>query len=317
MVDLAPISESTRTPSTEVTQRLPQILDNYLRYHRIEGSTDSTLIHKKKELGAFVKWLASEGHSLAPEAVTIEDIEGHLAWMQDRGLAINSLHTRLRSIKAWFNWMTKRKRIPENPAQEIKPPRLPKLRKPFVKKEEFEAMLAWCPLNTLLGARRQAMLWLFITTGLRRNELALLRVADLNWDGQALTVLHGKGQKERRAPFSRLAQRPMLRYIEQRELKGFNSEWLWVTEEGVQFQWHGIGRDLKRLQQKAGVQIPDVCHSLRRTFAANAVRQHIPRPFVEAIAGWATGSPMLSRYVAAMEAEDGALLAFEEFTPFA
>lgn len=316
MVVLAPISNPKREPRSQVTQRLPEILEHYLRYHRIEGSTDSTLIHKKKELGAFIKWLDSESHSLLPEDVATEDIEEHLAWMKGRGLAVGSLHTRLRSIKPWFKWMKKRERIPSDPSEVIGFPKLPKRRKPFMKQEQFDALLALCPLNRLLGARRQAMLWVMATTGIRRNELALLRVEDLDWDKEALTILHGKGQQERRAPFGKEAQKPMLHYFEQRELKGFDSEWLWVTEEGKPLTWHGVGQDLKRLHQRAGVSLKDVCHSMRRTRAAVLVREGVPRPYICETMGWAPESKMLDRYVADMAAEKGAIEAVKNIPAF-
>ena len=57
--------------------------------------------------------------------------------------------------------------------------------------------------------------------------------------------------------------------------------------------------------------LQDTCHIFRRTFAANTVRQNIPRPYVQAVAGWSTPQ-MLDHYVAAMEAEEEAINAFKE-----
>ena len=59
----------------------------------------------------------------------------------------------------------------------------------------------------------------------------------------------------------------------------------------------------------------DPLHIFRRTFAANAVRQGIPRQYTQAIAGW-SNSQMLDRYTAAMEAEEGVIEAFRQFKPF-
>ena len=315
MVVREPIHSPKREPRSEVTESLYQLLENYLRYHRIEGSTQATILHKKRQLGVFVRWLESEGHSLIPAKVTIDHVELHLEWMIDRGLAPATRHTRLRALKTWFRWMKERKRIDENPTEGLKLPRVPKIRKPFLKEEQFNALLELCPLNTLLGSRRQSMLWLFVTSGIRRYELTMLRVEDLDWKAETVRVIHGKGQKERRIPFDRQAQKVMLRYLEQREWKGLDSDRLWITEGGAPLQWHGVGQDLKRLMKRAGVEVQDVCHIFRRTFAANAVRQHIPRPYVQAIAGWSSPQ-MLDLYVAAMEAEEGAIEAFRDFRPF-
>ena len=41
-----------------MTERLQEVLDNYLRYHRIEGSTTATVKFYAKELGLFLRDLS-------------------------------------------------------------------------------------------------------------------------------------------------------------------------------------------------------------------------------------------------------------------
>lgn len=103
----------------------------------------------------------------------------------------------------------------------------------------------------------------------------------------------------------------MLLYIQQRQ---YSLEWLWVTEDGIRLRYDGIWQDLKRLVERAEIELKDACRIFRRAFAANAVKQSIPRPYVQAIAGWSTPQ-MTDYYVAAMEAEEEAMDAFREFKP--
>ena len=135
---------------------------------------------------------------------------------------------------------------------------------------------------------------------------------DLDWDGSVIRAIHGKGQKERQVPFDRHCQRAMLRFFQRRTDA---LDWLWITEEGARLGYDGIWKDLKRLAERVELDLQDTCHIFRRTFAANAVRQNIPRPYVQAVAGWSTPQ-MLDHYVAAMEAEQEAIEAFREFKPF-
>ena len=202
--------------------------------------------------------------------------------------------------------------IESSPAAHMKAPKVPKVRKPFLSQGEFEAMLNLCPLNTRAGARRQSMLWLMVTTGIRKREMWLLEKDDLDWDRSIIRVRYGKGQKERQIPFDQRCQRAVLRYLHHRtDLLPC----LWVTDSGTKLAQDSIFQDIRRVAQRVGVELKDTCHIFRRTFAANAVRQHIPRPYVQAIAGWSTPQ-MLDHYVAAMEAEEGAIEAFREFKPF-
>ena len=89
----------------------------------------------------------------------------------------------------------------ENPVSKVKAPRCPKLLKPFLEEEDFRKPLALCDSSAFPGSRRAAMLYLLVTTGLRRRELYLLRLDDLDWDGGRILVRNGKGQKSRVVPF--------------------------------------------------------------------------------------------------------------------
>lgn len=189
---------------------------------------------------------------------------------------------------------------------------MPKIRKPFLTEEQFNLLLTECPLDTLVGARRQAMIWMMATTGIRRHEMWSLTKDDLNWDRPKIRVIYGKGQKERQIPFDGRCQYPMSRYLRQRK---DSLEWLWVTETGNRIAYDSIWQDLNRAAQQAGIKLQDTCHIFRRTFAAHAVKQKIPRPYVKGVAGWSTYH-MLEEYVAAMEGEEEAIEAFREFKPF-
>ena len=290
--------------------RLREALDNYLRYHRIGVSTDDTIKFYSKEIRLFL-------NDLDPGCETVQDLTplhvlDHLGSMKDRGLAPRSVRSRWQAITTWLNWCVEWELIDLSPALHIKAPKVPKTRKPFLSEEQFAALLDQCPLDTLGGSRRQAMIWMFATSGIRRREMWSLAVQDLSWDASMIKVVHGKGQKERQIPFDRHCQRPMLRYLQHRT---DNLEWLWVTKEGTRLAYDSIWQDLNRLADRAGFKLKDTCHIFRRTFAAQAVKQSIPRPYVLAIAGWSTPQ-MLDLYVSAMEAEEGAIEAFREFKPF-
>ena len=313
MDDLAVTAGRKADTALGMTQRLRKILQDYLRYHRIEGSTEATVKFYAKELRLFLEDLEKTD----PDCQTVMDLSSlhvlqHLGSMRERGLKPRSIRTRWQAITTWLNWCVEWGLIDASPAAKIKAPKVPKVRKPFLTEEQFASLLGLCPLNTFAGARRQAMLWMMATTGIRRNEMWMLKKVDLDWENSVIRVVYGKGQKERQIPFDRRCQRAMLRYIQQR---WDSQEWLWVTEEGIRLGYDGIWQDLNRLAERAEIELKDTCHIFRRTFAANAVKQSIPRPYVMAIAGWSTPQ-MLDLYIAAMEAEEEAIEAFREFKPF-
>ena len=232
-------------PPLGMTQRLQEVLNYYPRYHRIEGSTEATIKFYAKELRLFLRDL----EKIDPDCQTLTDLSPldvlqHLGSMKERGLKPRSIRTRWQAITTWLNWCVEWGLIDTSPAERIKAPKVPKTRKPFLTEEQFASLLNLCPLNTFAGARRQSMLWMMVTTGIRRNEVWMLNREDLDWDNSVIRVVYGKGQKERQIPFDRCCQRAMLRYIQQRR---DSLDWLWVTEEGIRLGYDGIWQDLNRL----------------------------------------------------------------------
>ncbi|MFQ6030631.1 MAG: tyrosine-type recombinase/integrase [Dehalococcoidia bacterium] len=152
-----------------------------------------------------------------------------------------------------------------------------------------------------------------VTTGIRRRELKMLTLSDLDWERDLVRIVYGKGQKQRLVAFVLEAQRVMLRYLHQR--------WddlpvLWITEEGKPLGYNGVGQDLKRLRKRAGVDVQDGYHILRRTFAVNAVKQGVPPPYVRAAGGWSTPY-MVDLYTSWMEQEyEAAADRIREIKPF-
>ena len=237
-------------PALDMSQRLPQILENYLQYHRIEGSIGATVKFYAKELRLFLGDL----DKIDPGCQALTDLSSlhvlqHLGSMRERGLKPRSIRTRWQAITTWLNWCVNWGLISASPAAKIKAPKVPKTRKPFLTEEQFSSLLELCPLNTFAGARRQAMLWMMATTGIRRNEMWMLKENDLDRDASTIRVIHGKGQKERQIPFDRRCQLAMLRYIQQRS---DTLDWLWVTEEGTRLGYDGIWKDLCQWRREIG-----------------------------------------------------------------
>ena len=71
----------------------------------------------------------------------------------------------------------------------------------FLTEEEAEAMLRVPDRRTLQGKRDYAILFTFLTTGLRKAEICSLKIEDLKtYRNQAVLDVIGKGQKFRRIP---------------------------------------------------------------------------------------------------------------------
>lgn len=284
------------------------VLDFYLNWHEVEGHSPATISAFRQHISAFFNDVA------APlEQVGTIQIVQHLHTLKARGLSPFTVRSRFRHLSAFFNWAATWELIERDPMKKLKQPTVPRIRKPFMTDDDFARLLAVCPEHTFLGSRDRAMLLVTATAGLRVSELVSLQLDSVNLQTRMIRVI-GKGAKQRTVPLHLEAHRAMLKYfaIRRRRWGHDPSPALWISEEGSALRHNGAKMMMSRLRTRSGVTVKDAWHVLRRTWAAAAVRQGIPRPYIQTAAGWSTPA-MLDHYTAAMLDEEAAVEAFRGF----
>ena len=141
------------------------------------------------------------------------------------------------------------------------------------------------------SARDRLLIELLWSAGLRRSELARLRVEDVSPDMRSITVAEAKSGQPRRVPISPEASIALLEFRRGKS-------------EGPIFSLSaaGIGAALKRLG------LPPA-HAWRRGWAVDSLRRGVSEVSVRTAAGWKTGA-MVARYTATLS-EELALAEFE------
>ncbi|GIU15332.1 integrase [Shewanella sp. c952] len=156
--------------------------------------------------------------------------------------------------------------------------------------DSVSQLITTCYLDKrYIGKRDCCILALFLSTGLRRFELANLTVSDINLDKHTLTVKSGKGKKPRKQPIPIWA----LTYID---------NWLRVRthQQGDLFNpiWNNVIKHDRGLSSAALYQIVkartlantgiDISpHDLRRTFITELLNQKVDLSTASKLAGHA------------------------------
>ena len=294
--------------TTARSSELASLLNAYLLYQKIEQRSPRTIRDYRDELTAFISLLSGHEHSLKAEDVSPTDVLAYLAHLQDKDRAPATVNRAFGNIRAFFNWLVTQEFIGKTPTSKLKAPKEPKRIKPVLDDAHVDLILSLCPPSTLLGSRRRAMYTLLVTTGMRLGELSGLSMRDLDWEKSRIKVF-GKGAKERVLPFEPDAQKAVWRYLQNRS---DSQAALWVTQIGTAMTYGGVGSDLKRMFERAGLAetMKDAVHIFRRTWAMNALRDGIPIKYVQLVGGWESVS-VLEGYVRALTSEH-ALEAFSQ-----
>ncbi len=139
-----------------------------------------------------VRWLAAWAGERGPWELTLEDL---VEWMGSKTWASETRRNVRSSLRGFYTWGVKMRRITENPATDLPPVKAGQpLPRPTPDMVLREALAAATP-------RERLMIELAGQCGLRRAEVAQIHTRDVLQDlGGWSLLVHGKGRKERLVP---------------------------------------------------------------------------------------------------------------------
>jgi integrase/recombinase XerD len=155
---------------------------------------------------------------------------------------------------------------------------------------EAEQILAVPDLADPLGLRDRVMLELFYATGLRRSELAGLRVFDLDVERLTLAVRQGKGRKDRMIPTGERAAVWAARYLNDVRPKLAlepDDGVLFLTVDGTIFSPDRLTGLVSDYVKRSGVGKPGACHLFRHTMATLMLEGGADIRFIQQMLGHA------------------------------
>ena len=222
----------------------------------------------RADLTRFLEWAkANLRKHLRPRDVTHYNV---VAFKDDLHMAPRTIHRKLATLQAFFGWCEERGMVETNPARGIKLPKAPVIQPRPLSEDELAAMFeaADKPWQT-------AMIAMLFFTGVRRAELAAVKLADLDLAGGRLLV-HGKGSKERIVPLNGELVGILREYLAQRVPRKA-TETLLLNAKGTALMAGSIWAWIRVLAWRAGLGTTRVYpHRLRATFATFLAREVSP-----------------------------------------
>lgn len=140
----------------------------------------------------------------------------------------------------------------------------------FLSQKETEELFAEVDHNSFLSWRDYMMVSLFYLSGIRRAELAGLKLQDIDYRKGVMTVV-GKGNKVRLVPYGQNLEDELKKYIEAREvfmnMKGKSDPHLFLNYRGDSLTLRSIDRIVKKYCSRLGKRVTP--HMLRHSFATH------------------------------------------------
>jgi integrase/recombinase XerD len=260
----------------------------HLEWLLSRGYSPGSMNTRGYQLGEFVSWLALRGITRAQEVnkSILERYRSHLSHhIKKDGHCLSSKTQKcnLTTLRVFFRWLAKMNYILSNPALELELPKIGSSLPPHVLTlKETEAIMNSVNLSNPLGLRDRAILETLFSTGIRRGELARLKLYDLDGEGGTLTIRHGKGNKDRVVPIGERATAWIEKYISELRPKlvearhnrdhdnyddDVDTNTIFLTGSGRAFTLCSLGNLVTGYVKKAKIGKTGSCHLFRHTMA--------------------------------------------------
>lgn len=206
----------------------------------------------------FVLWL-----NVPIEEVTNKKVLQYIEALLDRTLKPKTINCHLDSIRGFYEYLHNEEELPiPNPVKRGYALRLPRPLPRYLKDEEVHKLL-----HTVKKPRDRAMLYLMLRCGLRVEEVARLKLVNLDLKRKQILVQHGKGAKDRIVYISNDAYRALVAYLKQRRYERSKNVFLVEkgTYKGKPISVRGVQKRIEYYSRKVGLKV--CCHQLRHTMA--------------------------------------------------
>lgn len=255
---------------------LAAMMERHLEDLQVKNYSEYTIKNRRGHIGFFVGWCHDRGLT-EPGEVTrpiLEHYQRHLYHYRQkngRPLSFRSQVARLVPVRVWFRWMARQRHILHNPASELELPRIEqRLPKVILSEAEMERVLAEPDIGDPLGLRDRALMETLYSTGMRRLELANLKLYDLDTERGTVTIRQGKGKKDRVIPIGDRAAAWIEKYVHEsrpRLVVEPDDHTVFLSSAGERFCLDHVSDLVRTHVDGAGIGKRGACHMFRHSMA--------------------------------------------------
>lgn len=262
---------------------LTALAHEYVQHLAMRAYAVEVVTRTRRRLAVFTAWVEARG-VVAPAALTRAHAQGFARWMESQTgrdgapLPVRSQRGRLEALQGFTAWLARGGHLSSDPAADVILPRAPRDQpRLLLTRHQVETLCAQPDISTPEGLRDRAILEMFYSTGLRRAELASLRLADVQPRMGAVHVMSGKGKKDRVVPIGSRALHWLAAYLHEgrpiflARIHGDRAEdRVWLGKWGAPLPAAKVDSIVR--PYLAAIGIPSgagACHLLRHAFASH------------------------------------------------
>lgn len=251
----------------------------------------SSIIAGRKDLRVFMRF-CREKHLRRISGVTLINF---FAWLVDtRHNSSGSINRKRSTLRCYLNHLRLRQ---VNGAKMFPMEYVPRARQPYkgpihtLEPGEVMRLLGSIDRTVVIGFRDYTVFFLLYAMGLRLGECLALKLSDINWRKEMLTI-NGKGRKVRYIPLTDITAKLLKQWIKHRGalLNAGTSDYLFLSKKGNPLSLRMAEERFQEIvTMNAPLSVKKVTpHSLRHAFASHAVENDADLLVLKTILGHAS-----------------------------
>ena len=233
--------------------------------------SENTLQSYKRDIIQFEEYLSNNRINYAK--IDQEEISNYLKYLQEIGKKTSTISRSLASIRSFYQFLIRTRKIKRDPTEEIQSPKVEKRVPSVLTAQEVELLLDQPKDVDLKGTRDKAMLEFAYATGMRVTEIISLNIDNVNLETGYVTCV--TGSKTRNIPLGTLSLNALKEYIEKARgllIKNDKEKALFVNINGKRLPRQGFWKIVKYYKEQAHITKDITPHVLRHSFATHLLQ---------------------------------------------
>ncbi len=250
---------------------MQRYIEEYVEYlKKVKKLSDNSCNAYRGDLRDFFTELNIEN----PVEATNTDIVAFTLKLKKDGRSPSTVNRKVASLKSFYRYLFKNGIMDNNPADNLKSPKIERKKIEYLTISEVEKILE-IPDDSVKGKRDRSILEIMYATGIKASEVTDADVSDLNLRMGFITC-RGEHGKARIVPIGRPARQALEEYIydaRQTILKNKDEQdALFLNLSGERMTRQGLWKILKEYVEKADIEKKITPQILRNSFAAHMIQ---------------------------------------------
>lgn len=254
-----------------------------------DNKSPNTIKSMKKDLLQLAEYLKDIEKIEKSMEIDSVMLRGFIINLQENGITKRTVNRKLSSMRSFFKYLVREKRINQSPIEVIASPSFYSQKPDILSLEEINRLRAVISLNTANGLRDRLILELLYSSGITSVEMLGVGESVFDLDRRELYVANGKNRRV--VFFSERTREFFKRYVEAKKQKykeRYNPDILFVNGSATRLSDRSLRRIIDRYALRAGIGREISPYSFRHTFAVHMLSHGMDILYLKELMGHVT-----------------------------